>query len=121
MLVKRKIAILAGGAFVAGFAFNVLLEHYFLDTRPAIIEATEGRTYVLNVRGFVVYLTKGEHLLVELSFWLPFCFVVAVLVLRQCSLLIVNGQDDGSHNRIRLFSRLKVAAGRALGALRHRS
>jgi hypothetical protein len=69
-------------AFLTAFFLSFAVDYYFVSTRPGVADPTTGRVYVLNVKGRVAYLTRWEHLLDELSFWVAFGMAVLALVLR---------------------------------------
>jgi hypothetical protein len=81
--IRLKVALLFGAALVVSVALRLSCAIYFLSTRPSVMRPDEGRTVPFHFYRFVVYLTAPEHLLVRLSFWLPFGVVVTALILRS--------------------------------------
>jgi len=81
--VMRKITVLCGAALIISAAAHLSCVVYFLSTRPSVMQPNEGRTVAFHFSQFVVYLTEREHLLVRLSFWLPFSAVVLILILKS--------------------------------------
>ena len=54
---------------------------YFYSNRPLVSCPEEYRTYALNIHGLIVYLTRGEHRLIDWSFDAFFCFFFVALIL----------------------------------------
>jgi hypothetical protein len=54
---------------------------YFYSNRPVVPCPEENRTYALNIHGLILYLTQGEHRLIDWSFDASCCFVLVAVIL----------------------------------------
>lgn len=82
-MIMRRIAVICGAALIISWVAHLACVSYFLSTRPPVMQSNEGRTVAFHSNQLVVYLTEQEHLLVRLSFWLPFGAIVIVLILKN--------------------------------------
>ncbi len=72
--------ILVYSALVLEVSGSALWMHYY-DTRPKVLDASQGRIIPLNTHGIVVYLTNSEHLRLQtLMITGVACFVLAILI-----------------------------------------
>ena len=53
------------GLGIAAFLVKLVLFSQFMSTLPRVPHVDEGRIYPLNQHGTYVYLTRGEHVLME--------------------------------------------------------
>ena len=79
MFQKRRKSILdrAVSVSLAWWVFVCIAMADFAYTRPRIPVPIEGRVYAFHIWGIVVYLTRGEYLIVGLS---PYWFAVSLLL-----------------------------------------
>ncbi len=76
-------ALEVGAAVVAVIVWltSIFLWMYYDSARPRIADPGIGRIYRLNTHGSIVYLTRGEHVLLKaLMLMGGVCFVAAVCI-----------------------------------------
>jgi hypothetical protein len=77
----RAIRFLAFGLTLTSFVVCLEASTYFYANRPAVPCPEENRTYALSNHGFIVYLTREEHRLVDWSFNASLCLFFVGLAL----------------------------------------
>jgi hypothetical protein len=85
-VVRKRIAILVVVLLFGFLGTNVYFNLYYAHTRPEAPQPTAGRTFPLNVHGTIVYLTREEHLRVDVSFWGVILLAIAGGVYRICTI-----------------------------------
>jgi hypothetical protein len=78
---RRDIACVLVGFFIANFGTTLWLTNLYIATRPATPNPSLGLIFALNVHGSLHYLTRIESASVTLTFWCGWiAFVVLVIV-----------------------------------------
>jgi hypothetical protein len=75
---RRIVQTICGFTYGIAFLIPITFEAYFVGHRPTHPIPSEGRTYQLDVHGYIAYLTSREHVLVS-YYWLLFagiCFLL---------------------------------------------
>ncbi len=81
VIFKKVLLLLMVVIMFACFIAGVYLQYKFIYTLPETPQSSIGRIYQLNVHGSIVYLTRGEHLLLEWLFWTGGAATAAIIII----------------------------------------
>lgn len=85
MIEMRNITIITGFVMITVMLSMVCLFWHYAETRPIAAQQQVGRVYPLNIHGRVVYLTRPEHIGVDL---LEATAVVCIALFSLCILIL---------------------------------
>jgi hypothetical protein len=82
MRVRKFLIVLFSVMFIVLFALEIFIDAYYHEYRPAQPQPDQGRIYATVLsKGVVVYLTKEEKLIYQLSMPLTFASIFIALLL----------------------------------------